>query len=1225
MKKITLTLALLCLFVVGGFAQVQVGTGNEETRNAPIEPFYGYTYSQSVYLASEINASGQITGIQYYFSGTTALPNSQQWVVYLAQSSRESFADQADWEDIANFTQVYSGPYPVNGPGWYTITFDTPFDYNGTDNLIVAVEENSVNYDASTDDFWNTAVSGNRTIYAFSDGTNPDPADPNNNFNGFLSRGVAAAVPTIIFEGIVQACPNPGAAVVEDITTTSSTITWQVNGSETAWEVFITELGAGAPDAGTAGTAVSGAATFNAANLSPATNYSVYVRAICSGTLASGWVGPTNFITLCEPFSDLTTDFENSAGGTTPDCYSKIINSTSTFATAGVVTFAGANGTARSYELYNSNDANAQIALVSPPLAQLAAGTHRVKFFANGFGGDPIEVGTITDPSDISTFTLVETIVTENGWSLETVAFPATTDMFIAFKHGGGGTFSTLRVDEIVWEPLPTSAPACVADAVATPDAACGNYENTIIWSAVEGADGYLINVGTTPGGVEIVEAEDLGLATEFAFSGNRDTTYYFTVIAYNDFAPATGCAEQTFTTVPDGCYCVSAPTSNDGAGITSIVIGQSEYSIPDVTYQDNSAEIVDLNRGLVNNLQITFATGYTYNTYVVIDLNDDFNFTEDEILFSGQSLATNPTTYDASFIVPADAPLGEHRMRLVTADSMPEANFDPCYDGSYAVVVDFTVNIVQASCTPAAATATIVPDCDNGQYNIEVVVTDLGSGTPSISDGSNETPITAVGTYTVGPFENLSSVTLTLLHGVEEACNIPLGTFSYVCPPSCDNAIVIAACGESIDLAVPAGPGAWNVTTCGFSTPGVEVIYSFTPETTGLYSLQLTAATGGYVDYFFKVADDVCDTTGWTCIDDLSFAAVREIGILTAGVEYLILADSEGTTARNHTFNIVCAPSCTNAVASVLATADCANGEVFFATVSITNMGSATSLTVSDDQGSNPQAVTAVGTVTFGPYAIGTDVIFTVANDQDETCVFDTNAVTVTDCPPANDECSGAIFMSVGGAYEEQAIDVSNGGATATNMGNPTTCFGYVGGDVWCMVEVPASGSVTIETGDSLAGDTGVDTVITAYSGACGQLAQIGCDDDGAATGSYSRLVLANRTPGEYIYLRVYEYNNDNVGTFSVSAFDASLLGTDNFNSTKLSIYPNPVKDVLSLNYNTNITNVAVFNIVGQQVLSQTANGTDVKVNMSTLAAGAYIVKVTADNMTKTVKVIKN
>jgi trimeric autotransporter adhesin len=37
------------------------------------------------------------------------------------------------------FTQVYNGNYTVPGTGWQTITFSTPFTWNGTDNIVVQV------------------------------------------------------------------------------------------------------------------------------------------------------------------------------------------------------------------------------------------------------------------------------------------------------------------------------------------------------------------------------------------------------------------------------------------------------------------------------------------------------------------------------------------------------------------------------------------------------------------------------------------------------------------------------------------------------------------------------------------------------------------------------------------------------------------------------------------------------------------------------------------------------------------------------------------------------------------------------------------------------------------------------------------------------------------------------------------------------------------------------
>ncbi|WP_306352502.1 fibronectin type III domain-containing protein [Flavobacterium sp. '19STA2R22 D10 B1'] len=82
--------------------------------------------------------------------------------------------------------------------------------------------------------------------------------------------------------------------------------------------------------------------------------------------------------------------------------------------------------------------------------------------------------------------------------------------------------------------------------------------------------------------------------------------------------------------------------------------------------------------------------------------------------------------------------------------------------------------------------------------------------------------------------------------------------------------------------------------------------------------------------------------------------------------------------------------------------------------------------------------------------------------------------------------------------------------------------------------------------------------------------------------------------------------------------------LGTETFNNKNFSYYPNPVKDVLNLSYSENITSVAVFNLMGQQVIQKTVNANQSQIDMSALAAGAYLVRVNSGDNTKTVKVIK-
>lgn len=59
-------------------------------------------------------------------------------------------------------------------------------------------------------------------------------------------------------------------------------------------------------------------------------------------------------------------------------------------------------------------------------------------------------------------------------------------------------------------------------------------------------------------------------------------------------------------------------------------------------------------------------------------------------------------------------------------------------------------------------------------------------------------------------------------------------------------------------------------------------------------------------------------------------------------------------------------------------------------------------------------------------------------------------------------------------------------------------------------------------------------------YSGTCGALTSINCDDDGSqATGNFSLLTETGLTPGTTVYVRMWEYGGNAFGTFNVCAWD--------------------------------------------------------------------------------------
>ncbi|MBC8883297.1 pre-peptidase C-terminal domain-containing protein [Flavobacterium piscinae] len=144
------------------------------------------------------------------------------------------------------------------------------------------------------------------------------------------------------------------------------------------------------------------------------------------------------------------------------------------------------------------------------------------------------------------------------------------------------------------------------------------------------------------------------------------------------------------------------------------------------------------------------------------------------------------------------------------------------------------------------------------------------------------------------------------------------------------------------------------------------------------------------------------------------------------------------------------------------------------------------------------------------------------------------------------NNSCSNAIPLSPTLAfYDLPLIGQSNLGiSNSGELPNPT-CGNYQGGDLWYTVTVPSNGNLNIET----KGNTG-DTALQVYSGSCGSLSLVGCDDN-SGDGDFSLVsinnpALANQT----LYIRVWEPGNDATINFDIAAW-SSLLPT--FPSTSL------------------------------------------------------------------------
>jgi gliding motility-associated-like protein len=114
-----------------------------------------------------------------------------------------------------------------------------------------------------------------------------------------------------------------------------------------------------------------------------------------------------------------------------------------------------------------------------------------------------------------------------------------------------------------------------------------------------------------------------------------------------------------------------------------------------------------------------------------------------------------------------------------------------------------------------------------------------------------------------------------------------------------------------------------------------------------------------------------------------------------------------------------------------------------------------------------------------------------------------------------------------------------TNLGSAGSGVATPSACGGsspfqggYLGGDVWFSVVVPASGELDIHT---LSIDF-ADGAMALYTGPCSAPVLVECDDDDGI-GIMPYIYNTGLTPGATMFIRIWEYNNDANGQFGICA----------------------------------------------------------------------------------------
>ena len=174
-----------CPYIIDG-AITQIGTYSTTAAWNPAYGLFDYTVSASIY---SLGATGlQITGIQIQATGYTGgytFLNQEIWIGQISNSTFPTSTPQVNFSDLtftvpltkvkASFTYT-----PVNNT-WQTITFDTPYCYNGTGFTLLVWR----NYDGSWASGYGSAQVANvvsKNMYAGLDGAFPTGTGTRTNY-----------------------------------------------------------------------------------------------------------------------------------------------------------------------------------------------------------------------------------------------------------------------------------------------------------------------------------------------------------------------------------------------------------------------------------------------------------------------------------------------------------------------------------------------------------------------------------------------------------------------------------------------------------------------------------------------------------------------------------------------------------------------------------------------------------------------------------------------------------------------------------------------------------------------------------------------------------------------------------------------------------------------------------------------------------------------------------
>ena len=392
---------------------------------------------------------------------------------------------------------------------------------------------------------------------------------------------------------------------------------------------------------------------------------------------------------------------------------------------------------------------------------------------------------------------------------------------------------------------------------------------------------------------------------------------------------------------------------------------------------------------------------------------------------------------------------------------------------------------------------------------------------------------ISIVGNCSGGAQSTAATLTASTLISNDEPCGaVPLALSGATCT---------TPTAGTVTGATATTPNGYPASGCGISNTA-DVWYRFTTAASGPASTGATLTVGGGTGKQIRVFSASSCNGPFTQIG-CSYAAGATpplvLTSLTPSTTYYVSINGQGSSP-NFSVCVSDRPACDNptnfAAGSLTSTS---------ANLTFTPAAGASSYVVTyTPQNGSTTTVTPAPTASpvnltgLQPGTTYTATIQTVCAAGLGT-VLSLTFTTPTVLPPgpANDDCSGATpITSIGVGTCGTALTSTTVSATSSTGAPDPGCASYQGRDVWFSLVVPSNGIVQVETG-AVSGSSLTDTGLALYSGSCGSLALLDCDDD-AGTGNFSLLRRTGLTPGSTIYARVWPYGTTSTsGQFTICA----------------------------------------------------------------------------------------